>query len=509
MSIHRRNSELKGTKAYKDQLITTQTSSRFSPFPLPKPNKQRHVLVTTVNDNRLNLYAILTQDKPSLSLGESLLNQFLCIIVYLEEKTLEISKKHELNDEQDSLLNINVDLKYNAVDAEKLVFKNEDVLKELGQLVENTLEYYFDYEEKETHYHITTLETLMQDKLYQNLLDAQNKLGLKVKKPSVSIKLEPGKPDPYDYERWRAEIHNTSNILEAMTISGRPLKTIIESIDPRLILNFYYKGWGPSIKALQIRLTEILNGKDYQMKINLLTEVDTDEMEVERIRETIVNIVSQSLSSTPGMHDVPLFPANNRLLLPHQGLLSKTGTKDNQITEPVSDHESNEDYPAQMPNNRAKSQTKRDKTPGTEGDSIIILGGSDEFGIHQEQWNRIQIVNTLLEAIKLYDTSLKIFVENIDPSLILSFYQMKWPEAMQEVDARLTQIIEGQDYVQKIKFLQEIEVDEIDIEKVRDKIVNFVKMSLDTNPGMHNISTMTSLSQFSSRKPDMLLKNTE
>ena len=95
------------------------------------------------------------------------------------------------------------------------------------------------------------------------------------------------------------------------------LRAIIEKLDFRLVLNFYYLEWDEAIDKLRTRLDDIVDGKDYEKGIKLLKAIGTDELYIEKVRASIADIVDADLSNTSGLRSIlalvsPILPPSQQ-----------------------------------------------------------------------------------------------------------------------------------------------------------------------------------------------------
>jgi hypothetical protein len=295
--------------------------------------------------------------------------------------------------------------------------------------------------------------------LQQTVRDTRQKLGIKVEQISVKIELSQRQVGHYNEKQDR--IKNVAGLLEAIKVSDVPLKTIIEKLDARLMLHFYNLSWEVAMERLQGRLSEIIEGKDCARKIMLLKDIETDEIYVEKARMNIANIINASLSTVPGIHDISAFVSQIQSLPQSRSLLPDAVGGD-QISKGTGDSD------------------------GKEGSAIVDAKTSDtielkrQFGIYQKTWGEILVANELLETIRISGMSLKTIIENLDIRLLLNFYYLSWDDAMDRLQARLEDIVEGKDYEMKIKLLKDIGTDEMYIDKVRMNIADIVNTSLST-----------------------------
>jgi hypothetical protein len=467
--------KLRKTETYKESLITQLTPWWLRPFSSPKASQQQRILAIKMRGSEPNLYATLTDNSPGLSLGERVINNLRYVFVEMRQKTLEVPPVlYDFEDVHKHQVEVTTTLEYRVVDAKTLIKDGLDAIKELRQLVSETIQSYLGNIGSGS-VGLAFLKESMEVHLRQTVSDTGQELGIEVEQVSVKIELSQGQVEHYKEKRDR--IKNVAGLLEAIKVSGVSLKTIIEKLDFRLMLNFYNLPWEKAMEKLQARLDDIIEGKDYERKIKLLKGIQTDEMCIEKVRMNIAHTINASLSTAPGIHDISAFASQIQSLPQSPSALPKT-VGDDQISK----------------------DTNNDN--GKEESTIVDVKDSDtielkrQFGTYQKTWGEILVANELLEAIRISGTSLKTIIENLDIRLMLNFYYLPWEKAMDKLQARLDDIVEGRDYERKIRILKSIETDEMYVEKVRMSIADIVNASLSTISGTyHNTSTFVSQTQ--------------
>jgi hypothetical protein len=179
---------LPATKIYKEQLVTTHTTQRFKLSSLPKADPRRHILIMEMRGSDPNLYTVLTESRPTLSIGEAWLNKYLCVLVDMTQRSLTISNKYYLKNSRTDHLKVTITLEYKVANAETLFIKNRDSLTLLELLVASTAKQYFD-QVSSTDFDIATLQTDLKAKVNEAVDNTSQTLGLQVMDVFVTVEL--------------------------------------------------------------------------------------------------------------------------------------------------------------------------------------------------------------------------------------------------------------------------------------------------------------------------------
>ncbi len=306
---------LRQTRTYAEQLVTIRTSEKFRLSSLPKADQQQHILIMEIHGSNPSLYTILTERRPGLSIGESLLHKFLCIIVEMNTRKLTLSNQYYLKDRRADQIKVSITIRYKVVDAKTLIVDNQDAVAELEELIDSTVKKYLD-RKSSANFDIADLQTSLENEIERATDDTSEELGLEVKKITASIKLTEEQAKHFGqllaidrqheiqvHEATRAEENErlvTEKYLNETRFRGVPLMTIAGAAGPTYVLNFYTMERKAAMQALITKIDEITSGKNALQKIEFLKELGADITVIEELRAEIIESEKANFRTTQG-----------------------------------------------------------------------------------------------------------------------------------------------------------------------------------------------------------------
>lgn len=433
-------------------LLDSKQNTFFRSLSSPIASKDQNVLVMKAQGDNLTLDTILDDTNSTLSFKERFLKRLVFIVVNRKPQSLTISQNYDNGQSLKPYYNISTTVEYEVVENEKLIDQEYDSIKKMKQAVEKILK---DAQELGIEPSKVNLQndTIVKN-IKKSLKNLEGKLG--ISPLSVKVKINLDNAQFGSCKNMWDTIEQVNKLLETVEIAGISLKSLIENVDLRLLLDFYFSDWVEAMDKFILRLDDLIEGKALEDKIEILKDIRADEIYVDNLNEIIAEIIDGELKSIPIAYNVSNINFEN-------SINSQLHNFDLAFTK----HKQETDSEKHEPNNIE----------------------STDFGSYQEQWNHIAEVTRFLEAINFGGFSLKTIIEKIDFRLILNFYYLSLEESFIKVKERLDAIYMGGDYTRKVELLKNIGTDECVIERVRNSISQIVIKHVSPNAKFENISS--------------------
>lgn len=448
-------SKLRETDTFRT-LLDVKHNSLFYSLSSPIANKEQSILVMKILGDNLILNSVLDETNSTLSFKERFLKKIVYMMVNKKPQTFTISLNYDNRQSMKPNFNISATVDYQVVDNEKLLNQDYDSVKEMKQTVDKILK------EAQGLGIEPSKVNLQNDTLEKSILKSLNNLEgvLGIMPLNVKVKIDFDEAQFGSCKTMWSRIEDANKLLEAVEIVGISLKSLIENVDLRLLLDFYFSNWTDSMDKFIVRLNELIDGKALEDKIRILKDIKADEIYIDNLNEIIAEIIDGELKLMPIAYNVTNINFENDINSQLHNF--KFGFKKYERTI----------------NNDANSQK---------------MSESNEFGTYQKQWNHIAEVTRFLEAINIGGYSLKAVIEKIDFRLILNFYYLSLEKSFQKLMERLDAIYMGDDYTRKVDLLKNIGTDEYVIERVRNNISKIVIKHVSPNAVFDEISPNASV----------------